>query len=146
MLGKLCKWLRIMGYDAELVPHDARDVKLMLLNARNEKSVILTREKSLFSHKDEVRIIFFIQQHWRLQLKHLFKELGMIPEKDKFFTKCLICNEELKSISKEEISETLPESVLERNHEFSRCPNCLKIYWHGTHLNLALKEIEEIIK
>lgn len=144
MLGRLCKWLRIMGYDAELVPHNKRDVQLMLLNARNEKSILLTREKSLLSHKDKVRIIFFVQQHWRMQIKHLFKELGIIPEKDKFFTRCTICNEELKSISKKEISETLPESVLERDYEFFWCPNCLKIYWPGTHINLAIREIEQI--
>lgn len=145
MLGKLAKWLRIMGYDTEFVPHDNRDVRLMLLEAKEPGVVLLTRDISLQAGKD-VKIILFREQRWRDQLRKLLKELGLKPDEKDFFTRCTLCNEPLAGISRQEALNTVPAKTAEHDYAFSKCPVCAKIYWPGTHLDAIKREIREITR
>ncbi|MBU2574581.1 MAG: Mut7-C RNAse domain-containing protein [Elusimicrobia bacterium] len=146
MLGKLAKWLRIMGYDCGFVPHDRRDTALMLLEAREPGVILLTRDTRLMAHRDEVRIILFREQRWRDQLRKLLKELALKPDEKDYFTRCTLCNEPLADIPREEVMKAAPARTLEYEYAFSKCPACGQIYWPGTHLDAVKKEIVEIIQ
>ena len=144
MLGKLAKWLRIIGCDCDFTPHDKRDTRLMLLEARSPGTVLLTRDTRLLAHEDEVRIIMFREQHWRDQLKRLLKELALTPDEKDFFTRCTICNEPLREISRAEAVASVPARTAEHDYKFYRCPSCAKLYWPGTHLDGVKLELREL--
>lgn len=146
MLGKLATWLRIMGYDCAFTPHDERDTALMLLEAKETGTVLLTRDTRLLAHKDEVRIILFREQRWRDQLRKLFRELGAKPDEKDFFTRCTLCNEPLKEIPREEALQAALPKTLEHDYAFSKCPACGRIYWPGTHLDAVKLEIRNILR
>ena len=141
MLGRLAKWLRIMGYDCEFAPHDKRDIQLMLLEARTPGTVLLTRDTRLLAHEREVRIIMFREQHWRDQLKRLLKVLELTPDERTFFTRCTVCNEPLKEIPREEALKSVPARTAGHPYKFYRCPSCSKLYWPGTHLDGVKREL-----
>ena len=61
MLGKLSKWLRIIGFDT-LYYRDAEDDKLVEL-AIKENRQILTRKTSLRNRKDINNQLFFISEN-----------------------------------------------------------------------------------
>jgi uncharacterized protein with PIN domain len=60
----------------------------------------------------------------------------------KEFSRCLECNELLKSIKKATIIEQLPLKVAQTQNEFYQCPSCKKIYWKGTHQQRMLKFVQ----
>ena len=146
MLGKLAKWLRIMGYDCAFVPHDSRDIRLMLLEAREPGVILLTRDTRLQAGKDGVKIILFREQRWRDQLRKLLKELALKPDEKNFFTRCTLCNEPMAGISRQEALKTVPAKAAEHDYAFSKCPACAKIYWPGTHLDAIKREIRAITR
>lgn len=146
MLGKLAIWLRIMGYDCAFVPHDRRDTGLMLLEAREPGTVLLTRDTRLEARRHEVRLLVFREQRWRDQLRELLKELPLVPDENIFFTRCTRCDASLVPISREEALKTVPPKTAEHDYPFTRCPACQKTYWPGTHLAAVKQEIAALAK
>lgn len=144
MLGRLAKWLRIMGFDCDFTPHDRRDLRLMLLEARTPGTVLLTRDTRLVAHQGEIRIILFREQHWRDQVKRLLKELALAPDERNFFTRCTVCNELLREIPRAEALASVPARTAEHDYKFYRCPSCGKLYWPGTHLDGVKREFTEL--
>jgi uncharacterized protein with PIN domain len=78
------------------------------------------------------------------QLKEVFGALKINPDKEKMFTRCLICNKELLEIAKEQIRDQVPDYVFKTQDNFVACPQCKRVYWQGTHwgnVAVTLKEI-----
>lgn len=133
-----------MGRDCEFVSHDARDARLMLLEARARGTVLLTRDTSLTAHAGEARIMLFREQHWRDQLRRLMRELPLEPDEAVYFTRCTLCNVPLVEISRGEGLAAAPPSAAEFDYRFTRCPACGKVYWPGTHLDAVRREIASL--
>lgn len=140
-LGKLAKYLRMLGIDCKYENNfnEQTIVKISL----TENRVILTRDKKILKRND-VTHGYFIRNTdivnqikeilQRFQLKHLLKE----------FSRCLICNEELEEINKEDIIDRLPQNVREHQDKFFICKNCDKIFWKGTHSTNMLNTLSFI--
>lgn len=141
MLGRLARWLRIMGQDCAFVPHYDRDTVLMLLEAREPGTVLLTRDTRLAERGAGLRIMLFREQRWRDQLRKLLRELPLEPREEAFFTRCTLCNEPLAGITREEGLLSAPPCAAEFNYAFTKCPDCGKVYWPGTHLDAVRREI-----
>ena len=116
MLGKLSKWLRMIGFDT-LYHRDAGDDKLVKL-AVKENRQILTRKTSLKNRKDIKNRLFFISENNPIkQLQEVNKHYDIKIQPHKVFTLCLICNQRLKEIPAELAKDKVPDYVFENLSE-----------------------------
>lgn len=146
MLGRLCKWLRIAGFDSEYMADAQRDFNAIVSRLIRDKSLIfLTRDTKILPYSNIVRFVFFRQQHWKLQLLHLTKELKFELDREKYFTRCLLCNVLLEEIPKEKAEKNAPELVREKGYVYHACPQCGKVYWPGTHLENVRQELSKLL-
>ena len=136
MLGKLAKWLRILGFDT-LYYNEIDDDRLLAI-AEKENRILLTRDTRIKRMK-KAGIIFIEDDHWREQLKQFLKAFPV--EKSDLFSRCLICNRELLEIKKEKVKEKVPPYVYQSQENFSCCPGCGKIYWSATHYERMRDEL-----
>ena len=140
MLGMLAKWLRILGYDTAY-SRDIQHEKLASL-AKKERRMVLTRSRKIIKLLEPSEYILIEGNFVVEQLKQVVRELNLDIAGNPVFTRCLICNGELVSFSREGVKEEVPDFIYKRYDEFSKCLNCSRVYWPGTHYN----RVEEIIK
>ena len=134
MLGKLAKWLRILGFDT-LYPKYAKDVELVFTSLLEDR-ILLTRDLGIIKRKNLKKYLFIHSNNWKEQLIEVinhFQLEDLLSEKN-FLTICPICNERLHPIEKRRVIGLVPHYVFCTNKEFSVCPSCGKIYWKGTHI------------
>lgn len=143
--GKLARWLRIMGYDA-LFFKDIEDSILVDIALR-EGRVILTRDTQIMKRrvitKDQVKACLLQHDDPKKQLSQVITELKLDCYL-KQFTRCLECNEELLSKTKEDIKELVPPYVFRTQTQYMQCPSCQRIYWRGTHWQRMKEELDKI--
>lgn len=140
-LGRLVKWLRILGFDAEY--YKESNFSTLIIQALRDERIILTRNHRLPEARG-VKIVLIKAENIREQITELLKELDIKPDPEAMFTRCIICNEELQSIAKEEIKDKVPEYVFKTQENFITCPKCSRIYWQGTHWGNVLQTLQEI--
>lgn len=143
MCGRLAKWLRILGYDAEFVKDISREK--ILLESLKEQRIVLTRDTKL-SSKKAYKLILIKSDKIREQVRQVIKELNLVIDKNKFFTICSICNKKVVAVSKEKVKDLVPKYVYENISEFYECPQCNRIYWQGSHFDFFLDDIEKVIQ
>ena len=140
-LGKLTRYLRMMGFDV-LYKNNFDDDEIVNLSL-TEKRAILTRDRGILkrgkvthgywirSTKVQEQVVEVIK---RFDLKNIIKE----------FSRCIDCNSLLIKTDKENILNELPPKVASSQEEFHRCPACKKNYWKGTHHQKMLTFIKNI--
>jgi len=142
MCGRLAKWLRILGYDTEFYKEHSRSK--ILMESLQQQRIILTRDTKL-SSKKAYKILLIKSDKIRQQIKQVLKELNLKINKEKFFSICSICNKKVVSVEKESVKNLVPAYIYETQSKFYQCPQCKRVYWQGSHLELFSKEIEEIL-
>lgn len=133
-VGKLAKWLRMMGYDA-LLFRGEDDVE-MVAAAIAERRVILTRDTQLMLRKvvtsGEVKAVLLKDDDPEDQLRQAVATLGLnwrlAP-----FSVCLEDNQRLDFRTKEQVRKVAPTYVYRTQEQYMQCPACGRIYWRGTH-------------
>lgn len=141
MLGRLCRWLRLLGEDAEY--YRDRDKGGIIYRSLKEKRIILTRDRRL-SSKKAIRIYRVKNEEFREQLREVINEFDIEIDDEKIFSRCTDCNLILQQIQKEKIKNKVPDYVYKTHDKFSICKNCERIYWKGTHRELIDKVIKRI--
>jgi len=129
MLGRLARWLRILGYDTAYAP-DADDNEL-LRRARAQDRILLTADHGLAARRG-ARILLIEAQDLDGQLREARSALG--PPPGGALSRCVACNGELVRADKSELAGRLPPYILATHKEFRRCPDCGRIFWPGTHV------------
>lgn len=140
-LGRLSKWLRILGFDAQYFRQN-NPASLVIAALGNDR-IIITRDHKLAKPRG-IKVVFIESEHLKDQLKQVFKALNVSPEPDKLFTRCIICNEPLTRADKEKVQGDVPEFVFKTQENFLTCPICRRVYWQGTHWGNVAKILEEI--
>jgi len=140
-LGRLSKWLRILGFDADYFNQD--NPGSLIIEALRENRIILTRNHRLPQSRG-VRIVVLEQERIKEQVREVFGQLQLKPDTSLLFSRCIICNAELREIDKERIKEQVPEYVYKTQQSFFACPKCSRVYWQGTHWGNVTKILEEI--
>lgn len=132
MLGKLAKWLRILGIDVAY--ERSIENQVLIRYAKSEDRDILTRNKHLAGRRwgGSLRFMIIEEDHLSGQLRQFFHEYGP-PIKREILSRCIRCNEPLISIPRKKASAHVPPFVYHTQQRFFRCPNCARIYWPGTH-------------
>lgn len=144
MLGKLARWLRMLGYDTEYV-RDIED-KVLVESVLRENRWLLTRDRYLVKRK------VLRGQHTLLtsdflseQLIQLDRELHLdLVVGENTLPRCPECNYILEPTSVEEIHERIPAYVACHHTEFVWCPGCCRPYWPGSHWKHFLHQLEQI--
>ena len=128
MLGRLAKWLRILGYDT-LYQSGWKDLHLVRV-ARAQDRVLLTRDLALARRKG-VRVLLLDGDNLDHQLAQLREVLGVTARKP--FGRCPVCNEPLEPVEKDQARGQVPTYVFVTQSRFRVCPSCNRFYWRGTH-------------
>lgn len=142
-LGRLCKWLRIIGCDCEYFTED--NLVSLTIKSLQENRIILTRNVRL-SQRAGFKVVHIKNDLVKEQLKQVLGELGLKIDEDNMFTRCIICNLMLEGIKKEEAESKVPPFVYKTNADFVKCPKCARVYWHGTHWGNAKEYVNEIYR
>jgi hypothetical protein len=129
-LGRLAKWLRILGFDTAYFNQD--NLSSLIIQALRDERIILTRNHRLAKHSG-IKIVLVKNETIKEQLHEVVDTLQLKPDAKEMFTRCIICNEELMDIEKEKIKDKVPEYVFKTQEDFITCPKCQRIYWQGTH-------------
>lgn len=140
-LGRLAKWLRILGFDTVYFRDDKKGS--LIITALREDRVVLTRNKILLKDK-ALKILFIRSEAIKEQLKQILKDIDIKINPDNMFTRCILCNEVLSEVSKDDIVSKVPKYVFQTQEEFSRCHQCGRIYWQGTHWGKVKDTIKEV--
>jgi len=143
MLGRLARWLRILGYDV-VYEHSISDNDL-IARALRENRIILTMDRELANRKSAKNALLLRSDDYKEQLKHVITHYKIDCESH-IFSRCLLCNERLDSIEKEKIKDKVPPYVYATHYEFDICPQCRRVYWSGTHRCNILKKLDEIVR
>ena len=132
-VGNLAKWLRIMGYDT-LFPREAGDNDLVRIALR-ENRILVTRDSGFGRRRavrlGQMRVVEISGDDFEDQLRQLVQKLHLALRID--LTRCVICNEPLETIAKEDVADRLPPFVYKTQSKFNECSKCLRLYWQGTH-------------
>ena len=101
-LGRLAKWLRILGFDTEYFTKDKLSSAVII--ALRDERVILTRNSHFGEHRG-LRIVNIKSDNLKDQIRQLIGELKIKPDSENMFLRCVICNEILIQIDKEKIKD-----------------------------------------
>lgn len=142
MLGRLAKWLRLLGFDILYYP-DISDRQILRIALEQDRTV-LTRDTNLIRRKNLKNYIFIKSDDISGQLnevKEILNIRGVAPSR-----RCPRCNGVLSEwIRKNDIRDAVPEYVYHYFNYFIKCKDCGKVYWEGTHQKRFREKIEEIL-
>lgn len=130
MLGRLARWLRVLGFDTRYDP--AGDDKELVALADAEHRVLLTRDRHLVRFLRPQRPLLVAAEQPLAQLREVILACRLSPPAE-LFTRCLLCNQPLQQASAEEAATLVPETARHLPGPVRRCPHCRHIYWHGSH-------------
>jgi uncharacterized protein with PIN domain len=131
MLGRLARWLRVLGFDTAYDP-SLDDTALVRLSDAEDR-VLLTRDRHLLRELHPRRAIEVTNDIPLQQLAALVASLDLSAP-DELFTRCLLCNTPLDEVSPANARTVLPAAARELEGPFRRCPSCGRTYWPGSHV------------
>ena len=141
-LGKLAKYLRLMGFDT-LYFTQIDDNDLITL-ALEQNRIILTRDRGL-SERKNVPVLFLESKETRAQLQAVISHFNLkkhpVP-----FSRCIVCNTPLQVVEKTKVLHRLPAKVKRYFSHFEYCPVCDRVYWHGDHYRRMKQFLENVLK
>ena len=146
MLGRLVRWLRILGYDTAYERHLPDEA--LIERVLRENRWFLTRDGYLAKRRAlRGRHTLLTSDHLGDQLQQLSRELRLELCVDADTeSRCAECNVILQPIPYEEAARCVPPFVAKQHAEFLHCPGCGRIYWPGTHWTRLLGQLEQLRK
>lgn len=143
-VGKLAKWLRIMGYDTLFF--NGRNDSRMVAIALAEERVILTRDTQIMKRRvvtsGRLKAILIQSDKPEPQMYQVINSLHL-DCRFKPFAICLECNQPLIEKSKQQVKDLVPPYVFQTQNQYMECPNCHRIYWRGTHWQRMREKLEK---
>ncbi|MGD8342957.1 MAG: Mut7-C RNAse domain-containing protein [Desulfobacterales bacterium] len=140
-LGRLTKWLRLLGFDT-LYESDLADKKF--IDTLENDRILLTRTRRIRIQFASRRMIFVESDHLEQQLEQIFRELGLKADQTKPFSRCLQCNVRIVAVSKDRLRGRIPDYIFETHDYFHRCPQCNRVFWPGSHTRRSLAKFRQL--
>lgn len=144
MLGKLSRWLRILGHDVQYYKN-APDKNLIEWTASSDR-ILLTKDQKLVQQaiKNGVKVFFVEGTDIITMLANLILHFDLNLEIDLNISRCPKCNGRLTFVPKDSIQDEIPDLTSIYYDEFWKCKECGQIYWLGTHWKKITKTLEDI--
>lgn len=136
MLGRLARWLRILGHDVAYGSHLGG--RALLDCARREGRLLLTRDTRLVRGHDLPPHLFLTSDHFREQLRQVAET---VPLGAGVLGRCLDCNRVLEDVPRERARDRVPAFVWDTTERFLSCGACGRLYWPATHREHVLREL-----
>lgn len=144
-VGRLARWLRMMGYDTLLF--NGADDSEMVITALKEERVILTRDRQIEQRRQAVqgrlKVLTFTTDNSEKQMIQLIRKYSLDPFYNPF-SLCIECNIPLKCLEKEAVRIKVPPYVFKTQASFKLCSRCGRIYWQGTHWTQMLDKLKQL--
>lgn len=141
MLGKMAKWLRLMGFYVEYANSTVTDDEILDHCIRNELFLV-TRDKELSKRYEHS--MYMPSDQYREQIRTF---LGVFPpDSSLYFTRCPVCNGAMKTSRTADYPGEIPDGVRRRHEKLYICTECGKVYWEGTHFDAISETIRELVK
>jgi hypothetical protein len=142
MLGRLARWLRLLGFDT-VYYYDISDRRLIKV-AKEQRRLILTRDTRLIKIKG-IKDYLLIRANDSFQ--QLLEVIHALDLKDFYLlTRCVACNGQLSKVpDKKEVRDSIPDFVFHNFHVFLKCHDCGKVYWEGTHPKMFRDKLAEVL-
>ena len=141
-LGRLAKWLRILGFDAEYMQE--HNPSALIIKALRDERVILTRNHRL-PQVHGAPLLVLQEERIKAQVAEVLRRLHITPDSAMMLTRCTLCNTQLDAVAKDKIQHKVPAYVFETQHNFMSCPSCGRVYWQGTHWDGIRSQIEGVL-
>jgi len=127
MLGKLAKWLRILGFDTR---YEHLDTQQQVDAYRTLGFFLITRKRRFAGQRG----VFCLSANDPLeQLREVVSSVPVSQQEVHLLHRCLLCNEQLQETTREQTFGQVPDYVFATQISFCQCPQCGKIYWPGSH-------------
>ena len=140
MLGRLARWLRILGHDVAYGPHLSG--RALVASARRERRLLLTRDTRLCRDPELPPHLFVHSNDFREQLREVAAVVplqGSTP-----LCRCLDCNRPLVEVASDVARHFVPPYVAATQERFLGCSGCRRLYWGATHRAHMLHELATI--
>lgn len=143
MLGKLARWLRMLGQDV-IYNTQLNDSELLEI-AKNDNRSLITKDLELYKRACTKGLAtFFVEGETESDyLAELAQRYNLTLSVDMEKSRCPICNTKLKTTPKEELLDELEKNTFTYYEKFSKCPNCGQIYWQGAHWTQISNKLNE---
>ncbi|MGC8770429.1 MAG: Mut7-C RNAse domain-containing protein [Brevinematia bacterium] len=141
-LGKLAKYLRILGFDC-LYRNNLSDEEIINTGVK-EKRIILTMDRGILKN-GKVKFGALISNK---KLKEQLIELNdrfQIYSKAKILSRCIICNKKLIKVNRKKASERFNYLKDKYYKDFLYCKECKRIYYKGSHYKKMLNFLENLL-
>lgn len=135
MLGRLARWLRLLGFDAEYW-REGSDEELIAAAAQQGR-IIVTRDRAL-AGRHGLRALYVTSETLEEQIEEVRARLGPGAAP---FSRCSECNGELVDLDRSSAEGRVPPYVWRTQAVFRECSRCGRIYWKGTHWPALLERV-----
>jgi len=148
MVGKLARWLRLLGFDVAYYSRIDDDELIAL--ARKERRIILTRDHELLKKAHRIKslqkkTLLIESERWEEQVEQVLNHFQLRQKIDPN-SRCLECNQKLKFLPKTRAKNLVPPFVYEKADSFALCPSCGRVFWKGTHFRDMEKKLARFLK
>ncbi len=140
-LGRLCKYLRILGFDAVFNPAWSDEEIISISN--REKRIILTRDRGILKNGRTLFGCLIRSVNPEEQVRQVIDRFDLYNS-FALMTRCLKCNGDIISVPAESVMSGIGENTKKFFRDFYRCSSCGQIYWKGSHYENMMKSIDRI--
>jgi hypothetical protein len=140
-LGRLARLLRLLGFDVWW-SSEADDQTLADVSVGQQR-ILLTRDRAMLKRRAITHGLFVHADQPTAQVLEVIRRLDL-GQRLAPFTRCVRCNGELDAVSKDEVIDELEPLTRRYYHDFSRCADCGRIYWRGSHHAKLVALIDEL--
>ena len=141
-LGKLARYLRLLGFDT-LYERDYADAAIAAISVA-ESRIVLTRDKGLLKRKEVTRGYWLRSTQPREQLAEVVRALDLRRSVE-LFTRCLVCNRTIETVDEADVRDALPAGLRGQFGRIARCPGCERLYWPGSHYDRLAELVKSLV-
>lgn len=141
-LGKLAKWLRILGFDTVYSANISGEQLIDMGKGR----ILLTRTKRIRDMKTAQERIFIMSNDPFDQLREVVQALGLTIKDIQPFSRCIRCNTPIRTVEKQAVRGKVPDHIWETQEIFHACSRCQRIYWPGSHAQRSRDRIKGLFQ
>jgi uncharacterized protein with PIN domain len=140
-LGKLARYLRLLGFDTayENAWDDAELVEISV----GQHRILLTRDVELLKHGDLEHGYFVRSTDARQQVLEIIRRFHL-EESLEPFTRCMTCNGGLSDVDRWEVEDEVPTATFQNVDRYKRCDSCGQVFWKGSHHPELQKIVESV--
>ena len=140
-LGKLCRHLRLLGFDTAY-GNDYED-RYIIDRGLAEQRIILTRDLGILKHGCVAHGYYVRSTDANQQIEEVLQHFKL-QQCCQPLSRCIKCNGGLEQVRKSAVLSQIPEGTCRSYELFYQCQNCQQIYWRGAHYVGLMEKLARI--